>query len=207
MNQLQVDLKGLKQSAIVWQIKAIVVGGQLASISLYFGSIFYYFKFHKSLLMNAYILMNILGRACNGTLVNAIGAHFVTIYIILGSYLRGISHELESLKDKDSTAQLAKLRRHSSRIFELKNEVNEIYGLLLLLILTYHNCYLQVDCFNAAVALYNISSGRAAWSMHYCSIFAWAFVDCAKAVVYFFAAYEMENEVKTYHFVSSKTHL
>jgi hypothetical protein len=201
MNQLQVDLKGLKQSTIVWQIKAIVIGGQLASNTLYLGSIFYSFKFHDSLLLNTYILMTILARACNGSLVNAIGAHFVTIYIILGSYLRGISNELDSLKDKgSSTGKIAKLRRHSSRIFELKNEVNEIYGLLLLLILTYHNCYLQVDCFNAAMDLYNIS--REAWSVQNYSTFAWAFVDCAKAMVYFFAAYKMEYEVKIYQLIN-----
>jgi len=118
--------------------------------------------------------------------------------------LRGISDELESVKDKGSAGKVAKLRRHSSRIFELKNEVNEIYGLLLLLILTYHNCYLQVDCFNAAMDVYNIS--RKAWSVQNYSTFAWAFVDFAKAMVYFFAAYKMEYEVKIYNLSSTHTY-
>jgi 7tm Chemosensory receptor len=195
MKRLQTDLKDLKQSAIIWQIRTIVILGQLASNALYFGSIFNNFKFHDSFLLNAYIMMTILGRAFSGSLVNGIGAHFVTICLILGSYLRGIGEQLESLTDRSTADKLAELRCHLSKIFELANEVNEIYGFILLLILTYHNCYMQIDAFNAAVVLYNISSGRAVWSWQDCSYFAWACVDCAKAMVYFFAAYKMQSEV------------
>lgn len=194
MKRLQKNLKGLKQSAVVWQIKTIAIA-QLLTFALYFSDISYLFLGDHSLFMITYNIVIIFGRACCGSLMNFIGANFVTICIILSSYLRSINFELENLRENYSTKDLSELRHHSSKIFELANEVNELYGVLLLLILTYHNCYLQIDCFKAGILVYNFSTGRAAWFTEDFSFLIWAFVDGSKALIYIIAANMLENQV------------
>lgn len=141
-----------------------------------------------------------------GSSLHSLGTQFLSFCILTKFYVQLINDKLANLqkernKNEIACKQIEELRRAHNKLCENAHLINEVYGIYLLLPLSYISIYLQADVFHIIKITINYAT-----EFHYAPLkdvdlivfILWAINDFAKTCTYFKIANILQREVRKY---------
>jgi hypothetical protein len=133
--------------------------------------------------------------------ITSTGTNFCVLNLVLRCLLKALGDEMSYLMaecvsakgkvhhvHRHCSSRLVTLRFCFGKISELKEQINQIYGIFILLLLTYHNTFFQLEVFDTLRNVYNWLLYGAEFDPGDLNFYFWMNVDGGKILVYFLTA-------------------
>ncbi|CAB3367615.1 Hypothetical predicted protein [Cloeon dipterum] len=157
-------------------------------------------------------------RILSLTSITCISTHFCALCLVLRSLIKSMNSELEQTLSSCSASNLnlqsAEKRLHVrmlryryvyAKIFDVCSDMNNLFGIFILLALTQYNIYIHVEVFGIISVLidFNIKS-NSEWTVEHTRSLIWAFVNVMKIMSHFVCCSLVISETKKTGTISSK---
>lgn len=151
------------------------------------------------------LISNLIYRLI-GSSLHSLGTQFLSFCILTKFYLQLINDKLAKLqkernKNEIACKQIEELRRAHNKLCENAHLINEVYGIYLLLPLSYISIYLQADVFHIIKIMIDYATEFLYVPLNDFDLIVfilWAINDFTKTGTYFRIANILQTEVKRY---------
>jgi len=145
-------------------------------------------------------------RILSLTSISCIGTQFCALCLIIRTIIKSLNEELrnwllETLKNPDSVpkklpGRLLDLRMVFAKIYDICGEMNNIFGIFILLTLTYHNTFIHVEMFQIFAQVVESTLVMSAWNFGHTKAAVWAAVNLMKILAFFVCCTLVTSEVR-----------
>ncbi|XP_065331541.1 uncharacterized protein LOC135933981 [Cloeon dipterum] len=155
-------------------------------------------------------------RILSLTSITCISTHFCALCLVLRSLIKSMNSELEqtlsscsasNLQSAEKTLHVRMLRYRYvyAKIFDVCSDMNNLFGIFILLALTQYNIYIHVEVFDIVSLLidFNIKS-NSEWTVEHTRSLIWALVNVMKIMSHFVCCSLVISETKKTGTISSK---
>ncbi|XP_059473977.1 uncharacterized protein LOC132195785 [Neocloeon triangulifer] len=143
-------------------------------------------------------------RVLSLTSITCIGSHFCALCLVLRALVRAVNAELALLLAREAHSdgptllqhQLLRLRFVYAKIFDICVDMNNVFGIFVLLALTQYNIYIHVEVFTLLRLLVDVTANPLnTWLFRHTQALTWAVVNVAKILAYFVCCSLVLSEV------------
>lgn len=136
-------------------------------------------------------------RILSLTSISCIGTQFCALCLILRTLVRALNAELrlclrralKGVDEKKAEAVVSKrlldLRMVFAKVYDACFEMNNVFGIFVLLILTYHNTFIHVEVFHICAQLIDSTLVQTTWKFAHTKEALWAIINVVKIMAFF----------------------
>jgi hypothetical protein len=147
--------------------------------------------------MDALEIVVSTSRILSLTSISCIGTQFCALCLIIRTLVRALNDELrlclrKAVKSGDEktaegavSKRLLDLRMAFAKVYDVCGEMNNVFGIFVLLILTYHNTFIHVEVFHICAQVIDSTLVQSTWKFAHTKEALWAVINIVKILAFF----------------------
>jgi 7tm Chemosensory receptor len=138
-------------------------------------------------------------RILSLTSISCIGTQFCALCLLIRTLVRALNDELrvclqkalkggaadEKKTESAVSRRLLDLRMVFARVYDVCGEINNVFGIFVLLILTYHNTFIHVEVFHICAQVIDSTLVQSTWKFAHSKEALWAVINIVKILAFF----------------------